>query len=144
VVPWFLICTPFVLFFLFFLFKLFLLTAYRYIIGEWYTWLNNIKIGNQSPNSLRDSIMPCAVKSSFENRFPDLSLSGDQSYRLQYLLWQKWVFTFQIGDNFFLYLKSGILLCSWVVSVCFLDEGLCCWMFAWFFLIRWFTVQLQS
>jgi hypothetical protein len=28
----------------------------------------------QSPNSERDSIMPCAVKSSFENRSTDISL----------------------------------------------------------------------
>ncbi len=59
-------------------------------------------------NSERDSIMPCAVKSSFKPVYR--YISRDQSFILPYLFWQKMVFTLQIGDHFFLNLKCSIRL----------------------------------
>ncbi len=57
----------------------------------------------------RDSIMPCAVKSSFKTSL-QISLSRSIIYcRLPYLLGQKPVFTLQIGDHFFLKLNSVFL-----------------------------------
>ncbi len=103
-----------------------------------------IKIGNQSPNSERDSIMPCAVKSSFKTGL-QISLSlWRLIIKTPISLMTKLVFTFQIGDHFFLNLNSVTLLCSWVVSVCFLGEGLSCWNVSVCLVLRGFTVQLQS
>jgi hypothetical protein len=70
-----------------------------------------------SPNSEWNSIMLCAVKSSFLKPVyrslslspsPSLSLSRDQLYRFLFIFWQKLVFTLQIEDHFFLDLNSGI------------------------------------
>ncbi len=55
---------------------------------------------SQCPNSERNSIMPCVVKSIYR------SLSRYQSCRFRYLFWQKLIFTLQIEDCIFLNLYS--------------------------------------
>ncbi len=66
--------------------------------------------------------MPCAVKSSFLNRFTDLSLEinlVDSNISFD----KKLVFTLQIGDNFFLNSNSVTVFYDLSITESFFSGG---------------------
>ncbi len=75
----------------------------------------------QSPNSERDSIMPCAVKSSFLNRFTDISLEINHGDSLPVSLLTKAGFHASNRRS----LLSEFVLCILSITESFLlvDEG---------------------